>query len=478
MSQTQPIETTPPTRSTRRVPIVLIAVFAVLAVAAGIGAYIFVDRFVRDWKFTPINGFTPSNSKNQGNSSGGPSAGGTSEPGSGNLVDMGPTPQPWDGTSRVNMLVMGLDYEDTLERKNPRSDSMWLFTLDPLSMTAGMISIPRDLWVNIPGAGYGKINTAFAIGSASKLPGGGPGLAVKTVEQLLGVPIQYYAQIDFDAFVKFIDDINGITLNITQEIKVDPLGKGNTVILTPGQHHVYGDIALAYARNRYTALDDFDRSQRQYEVIMEVRRRILKPDVIPWLLKNSSKMYDDLSSGIHTNMSLQEAIQFFWLIQKIDPANIKHAIISPNEVTFVKTSQGDSLKPITDKIRILRDEIFTTGGPLSPASVANSNDPAALMKAENARVLIQNGSGVPGLAGRTHDYLKSLGVNVLEPVDSSQAVTQTKIYDYTGKPYTVKFLVDTMHIDKTQIVNQYDPNAQSDVVVVAGADWAAKNPMP
>ncbi|HVN54590.1 MAG TPA: LCP family protein [Anaerolineaceae bacterium] len=481
MSQAQPEETNRPGRSVQRIPVVLIVIFAVAAIAVGIGAYIFVKNVVSGWTMTPIENISLSNNPNSGQSGNSASPAGTQSPNASDntQAEIGPTLQPWDGTSRVNILVMGLDYEDTVERRNPRTDSMWLFTIDPLSKTAGMLSIPRDLWVNIPGAGYGKINTAFAIGSASKLPGGGPGLAVQTVEELLGVPIQYYAQIDFDAFVKFIDDIDGINLDIKEEIKVDPLGKYNTVILKPGVHHVYGAVALAYARQRYTKNDDFDRSQRQYEVIMEVRRRLTKPEAYPRLFAKAPQIYKHVSSGIHTNLSFDQIIRLGLLIKDIDPANIKHAIISPKEVTFAKSPDGlDILKPITDKIRILRDEIFTTGGPLSPGSVASADDPAGLMKAEGAKVAIQNGSGVSGLAGRTHDYLEGMGVNVLSPADSGEQTSATKIYDYTGKPYTVKFLVDTLKINKNQIVNKYDPNAPSDIVVVLGGDWANSNSMP
>ena len=116
---------------------------------------------------------------------------------------------------------MGLDYRDWVSGEGPsRTDTMILFSLDPLTLTAGMLNIPRDLWVNIPGYGYGKINTAYYLGEANQLPGGGTGLAVKTVEQFLGVPINYYAQIDFSAFERFIDLIGGIELNIEHEIKI------------------------------------------------------------------------------------------------------------------------------------------------------------------------------------------------------------------------------------------------------------------
>jgi anionic cell wall polymer biosynthesis LytR-Cps2A-Psr (LCP) family protein len=122
-----------------------------------------------------------------------------------------PTLTPWDGVGRVTILLLGLDYRDwEAGNEYSRSDTMILLTLDPLSKTAGILSIPRDMWVAIPGFQHEKINVAYYLGDAYKLPGGGPGLAVKTVEDFLGVPINYYAQIDFGAFVKFIDELGGI----------------------------------------------------------------------------------------------------------------------------------------------------------------------------------------------------------------------------------------------------------------------------
>ena len=123
---------------------------------------------------------------------------------------------------------------------------MMLLTLDPISKTAGMLSVPRDMWVNIPKVNtYGKINQAYYFGELYKLPGGGPGLAVDTVRSFLGVPINYYAQIDFQAFEKFIDQIGGIDVTVDKELKVDPLGRNpdgssNTIYLKPGKNHLDG----------------------------------------------------------------------------------------------------------------------------------------------------------------------------------------------------------------------------------------------
>jgi LCP family protein required for cell wall assembly len=128
---------------------------------------------------------------------------------------------------------MGLDLRDWEGGGPSRTDTMLLYTLDPVTHSAGMLSIPRDLWVNIPGFEYGKINTAYYLGEAYDTPGGGPGLAIETVEELLGIPINYYGEVDFDAFVRLVDEIGGIEINVPEEISVDPLGPHNTVTLDP-----------------------------------------------------------------------------------------------------------------------------------------------------------------------------------------------------------------------------------------------------
>ncbi len=384
----------------------------------------------------------------------------------------------WDGNSRVTILVMGLDSRDWQKNDGPpRTDTMMLLTIDPVSKTAGMLSIPRDMWVNIPGHGYYKINMAYYFGEGEKLPGGGPGLAVKTVEQFLGVPINYYAQIDFEAFVKFIDELDGITVEVPQEIEIDPIGQANTVILQPGLQTLDGDLALAYARARHTDLGDFDRASRQQQVIMSVRRRLEKLGAK--LLPKAPAIYQDLASGIHTNMTLDEAIQLGLLALQIDGKNIQQKVIGPpDQVLLAKSPDGsqDILKPITEKIRQLRDELFAGSGAIAPSLV--STDPAGSLKAENARVTFLNGSGVSGMAARTGDYFKSQGVNVVSNGDAGGYYGATTIIDYTGRPYTLKYLVDVMKIQPNQIQLEYNPGSDVDVAVYIGADWAQKNPMP
>lgn len=393
----------------------------------------------------------------------------------------GPVPQPWDGASRVNILVMGLDYGDWASDREgpPRTDTMILFTIDPLTKTAGWIHIPRDLWVNIPGFEYGRINTAYMLGEAYQVPGGGPGLASKTVEELLGIPVNYYAQVDFLAFEQFIDRIDGVLIDVPYEMKIDPIGKYNTVILQPGEQRLYGPEALAYARARYTAGGDFDRSQRQMQVIMAIRKRVLKPSFFPVLLGKAADIYSEISNGVHTNMSFDEAIKFAWLAREIPEENIrKGAIAPPDMVLLAKSPDGtqDILKPIPDQIRKLRDEIFASDVALSPS--ANQTDAAGMMKEEAARIQVLNGSATEGLAGKTQEYLLAQGASTVTTGNAGELLTNSKIIDYTGNPYTRRYLVDLLRIPENNIYYSNNPSSEFDVVVTLGTDWANDNPMP
>ncbi len=395
--------------------------------------------------------------------------------------ETGPTPQVWDGAGRVTILAMGLDsrdWEDDGEGPS-RTDSMILFTVDPTTRTAGMLSIPRDLWVNIPGYGYGKINTAHFIGDAYGEPGGGSGLAVKTVEDFLGIDINYYAKVDFNSFERMVDEIGGIEVDVPEEITVDPIGPGNTVTLEPGTQTLDGPTALAYARNRETIGSDFDRAERTQQVILGIRNKVLKLNMLPKLITKAPVLYNQLSSGLNTNLSLEEMIKLAWLASQVPTENIKRGIITPEMVTNSWSPEGfEILLPDTDKIRQLRDEIFTSTGPASPVAETVVSDPAEMINQEGATVSILNGTYTAGLASKTGEYLKNQGINVTVTGNAQELSENTTIIDYSGKPYTVKYLVDLMNIDQDHIFSRYDPNSEVDIAILLGADWVENNTMP
>jgi LCP family protein required for cell wall assembly len=397
-------------------------------------------------------------------------------------AENGPTPVPWDGANRVNILVMGLDYRDWEGEGPSRTDTMMLLTLDPVSRTAGMLSIPRDLWVNVPGYDYGKINTAYYLGELYKLPGGGPALAEKTVNDLLGVDINYYAQIDFSAFENFIDQIGGIDVEVPYELTVDPIGPGNTVTLPPGVQHLDGPTALAYARNRDTWGADFDRADRQQQVIMAIFDKLTTLGNLPKLIANAPTIYNNLRYGIHTNLTLKEIISLAWTVSQIPRENIKRGIIGPNETTRSFSPDGlDILIPEMDAVRAVRDQVFSTdAGTAGEAPVATLyiSNPEELRAAENATVSVLNATTSAGLASTTSDYLSSNGINVTVTGNAEEKSDNTVIIDYTGKPYTVQYLVELLNIQPNSIYSRYDPNSETDIAILLGTDWADNNTMP
>jgi LCP family protein required for cell wall assembly len=394
-------------------------------------------------------------------------------------TDNGPAPVPWDGANRVTILVMGLDYRDWEGEGPSRTDTMMLLTMDPVSRTAGMLSIPRDLWINIPGFDYGKINTAYYLGELYHLSGGGPGLAIQTVEQLLGVDINYYAQIDFAAFENFVDQIGGVEVDIPYELTVDPIGPGNTVTLQAGIQRLDGPTTLAYARNRDTFGADFDRADRQQQVVMGIFDQITSLGALPKLITNSPTIYNNLRYGIHTNLSLKEIISLAWTAAQIPRENIKRGLIGPNETSRTFSADGmDILLPDIEAVRAVRDEVFSTTSGVSPAATVYLSNPEELRQAESATVSVLNATITPGLASQTTEYLQNLGINVTNTGNAEERSDATIIIDYTGKPYTVQYLVDLLDIQPNSIYSRYDPNSQTDIAILLGTDWAENNPMP
>jgi len=380
----------------------------------------------------------------------------------------------WQGSERVTVLVMGLDLRDWEAGESaPRTDTMMLLTIDPLSKTAGMLSIPRDLFVEIPGFGFDRINTAYRSGEVYQLPGGGAALAVETVEKLVGVHIDYFGQVDFNVFVRMIDEIGGIKLDIEEPIKVDLIGPEPPKVIQPGRYTFPGDVALAYARARGTPGGDFDRSKRQQQVIFAIRDRVLSLNLIPILLTKSTALYTELSEGVKTNMSLEAAIDLGLLAADIPPENIRKGTIGESEINFYTTPDGDQvLKPLPDQVRQVRDYVFGTAELSSPLAEMT---PEARVAAEGAVVALANGTFRDGLAADTAGFLSQHGFSFQEEniFSADQAYGATQIIDYTGNPYTVQQLVDLFNLPDIRILLRYDPTSSIDVLVNLGNDWAA-----
>jgi LCP family protein required for cell wall assembly len=451
----------------KRISILQIIVVLV-AIALAIPAFILTRNFVVGWEITNLPGVAV-----KYNQQGEPEV--SSEIPLPEDVGIPEETLPaWDGGSRVTLLFIGLDERDWEAGQGaPRSDTMILFTIDPISKTAGMLSIPRDMWVNIPGFGYSRINTAYSSGEGSRLPGGGPGLSIKTVEQFIGVPIQYYAQVDFKAFEEAIDAMGGLYLCPEERITIDPIGPKPPVKMGPNCQKYWGYEILGYARNRHTEGGDVDRANRQQKVVMALVDQVFSPQNFSTMVSKAPKIYAEAESGLRTNLSFDDALKLGVLLSQVPRENIKRGVIDYTMVAFDNVILGGQdaaiFKPIPDKIRVLRDEIFSAAGPLSPMA---SGDHTALMQEDAARLRIVNGTYTEGLPERTGNYLLAQGMQVVEAGGyADQQYDRTTIVMYGPKLYTLRYLITVFRVDAVnQIVFSPDPGSAVDIEIRVGAD--------
>jgi LCP family protein required for cell wall assembly len=263
----------------------------------------------------------------------------------------------WGQKERVNILLLGVDQRPN-EEGPWRSDTMILVTVDPRSMTAGALSIPRDLYVEIPGYGEQRINMAHFLGDAYDYPGGGPALTMKTVEYNLGVPVHYYIRINFQGFREVIDYLGGITVDVEEEIwdYRYPDGQyGYTTIHIPaGTQLMDGRTALQYARTRHSGTD-FDRLRRQQQVLMAIRKKALRLDLVPKIPALAKTM----GQMVSTNLQLGEVVTLAQIASQIDAEDIHFAVIDETmTVPIVLDDGAEVLFPKRDKIREAVQEIF------------------------------------------------------------------------------------------------------------------------
>jgi LCP family protein required for cell wall assembly len=381
----------------------------------------------------------------------------------------------WKGTDRLNILVMGIDQRE--HEEGPwRTDTMLVLTLDPVTLSAGVLSIPRDLWVPI--ADYGeqaRINQAHFLGEIYDYPGGGPALAAKTVQYNLGVHIHHYARVNFTAFEQVIDLMGGIEICVDEEIN-DPTypdeGYGyDPLHIDAGCQTFDGKMALKYARTRHSGGGDFDRARRQQDVLRAVFEKVTQPDELPRLAAQSPELWETLQGAVVTDLQLDEIVALANLASEVDPNAIRFGVIDENYTSFWTTPDGQEvLVPQRDRIRELRDRIFTS----EPPPAVDEEDPLARLKDEAATIQVLNGTVTPGLAKSTQLYLVGQGLTVGdEDIGNADhtSYTYSKVVVHTGKTYTAEYLADLLQLPETAVVHEPNPGAAYDITIILGSDY-------
>jgi polyisoprenyl-teichoic acid--peptidoglycan teichoic acid transferase len=254
---------------------------------------------------------------------------------------------------RVNILLLGLDERAGQQGTPTRSDTIILVSIDTAAKRAAMISIPRDLYVEIPGFGHDKIGHANAFGDGQGYPGGGPALATETVERNLGVEIDYYARIEFEGFKRLVDTLGGVTIDVESPIidpgnPVDPRTGAQNVYVPAGRQHLDGDQALMYARSRYGD-SDFGRSERQQRLLMAIFDKASSFDSV---LKLPS-MVRTLWDMVDTDIPPHELLGLARLAREMDRGKIDALVLAPPRyvVPFTGTDGTYYLEPRHPEIR-------------------------------------------------------------------------------------------------------------------------------
>jgi polyisoprenyl-teichoic acid--peptidoglycan teichoic acid transferase len=365
-----------------------------------------------------------------------------------------PTPRPAMALQipdhYINIVLLGSD-------RRPgsgawRTDSMIIVSVDPQANVVRLLSIPRDLWVYIPGHGYNRVNTADLWGELDKT-GGGPERVKRTIHHNLGIPIHYYVRVDFAGFISIIDAVGGIDVDVECPLP--------DISLSAGMHHMSGRDALRYARSRKST-NDFDRGRRQRKVLMALWDQSLTLDIIPRL----PELWRAMSTTFQTDMTLDQVINMAYLGVQLKPQRILSRAIGPSQVRSWVTPEGAAvLLPREVEIRTMLQNFYA---PLDTSHLDDSS---------KVRVRVVNGSQRKQAEALAASALSWEGYKVVSRGEADRRDHgQTVIQVYNGDLTVAANIARTLGTPTTAVqdmsgAEQPDPSKPVDIVVILGANY-------
>jgi polyisoprenyl-teichoic acid--peptidoglycan teichoic acid transferase len=257
---------------------------------------------------------------------------------------------------RLNILLLGIDSRPN-EGDVTRSDSIILFTVDPKQPYVGMLSIPRDLYVNIPNYGYDRINVAHALGEL-KRAGSGPDYVARTIEANFGVEVHRTVRINFQTFIDLINAAGGVTVDVPSHIidyEYPTMNYGvMTVEFQPGVQHMNGEQALEYARTRHTTSDS-DRSKRQQQIVAALISELVWPS--GW--KHIPAVVRVIQTEVDTDLTTTDVMSVLPAMIWLGQDGVDRRVIEGNLVKGFSTDAGASvLDPQWNLIQPVLVEMF------------------------------------------------------------------------------------------------------------------------
>jgi len=360
------------------------------------------------------------------------------------------TPLKGESTGRVNILLAGDSSDQPGHGGADLTDSILLFSIDTQNHTAFLLSIPRDLWVDIPGWGYQKINAAND-NEGTNFPGypqNGMGQLEHILTTDMGVPIDYYALSDYGAFQDAVNAVGGVTITINSP---DPRGlyDPNVQLKLPnGPVTLNGQQALNLARARgdgygsYGFPDsDFDRTEHQRQLFTAVAQKAKTLGVLADPVKISD-LFNSVGNNVETDLSLQNVLRLVQITKGINLSSLQsYAYCS----TLTIGQNGCTNPVLTTYNADGEDSLIPTAGigdytqmELYYQQLTSSNP---VIK-EAASVVVLNGTSTNGLAAKEKTNLVGRGVDVVGVGDASALYPTTTIIDNSGgkDPATLNLL--------------------------------------
>ncbi|WP_052887593.1 LCP family protein [Thermogemmatispora carboxidivorans] len=306
---------------------------------------------------------------------------------------------------RFNILLLGSDTDEKFAGHYIAQTDI-VVTIDPATHSVGMLSIPRDFWLPIPGVGMGKLDEAYGYG--------GVALSRATIHADFGIPIDYYAWVGLDGFVKVIDTVGGVDVDVMHPITDDtyPDDVGNTtgdihaykrLYIAPGPQHLSGLQALEYVRSRHADLvGDFGRSARQQQVLTQLKSKLDNPQIFGKL----QEIAQDLNGYVKTDLSLTQVLELMNFARSINAASVQRVTLGPpysHAATVMRNGQAvdveipncDALLPVIAKMFALGDKAqCNIGTATSPSSSTVARATSATGTTTSALSTLQSSSAV------------------------------------------------------------------------------------
>lgn len=394
--------------------------------------------------------------------------------------DLDPSRLTGEGDGRVNFLLLGKGGPEQPDGPD-LTDTIIVASIDPCNKDAGLLSIPRDLAVKMDTGETTKINAVYALTKMSAEANGktedeadkeGIDAIEKTVENVTGIPMHFYAMLDYRAFEQAVDAVGGVTIDVQTPVyeNMSILGRPYTLDVETGVQEFDGLRALAYSRSRYTsARGDFSRSERQRELIVALREKVFSLGTFSNPLKISQLM-DSFGGRVRTNLNIPDDLSKLYNIgQEIDASKIKSVSFVDEPNVLIQSGSYANLGSIQvpvagifnyDEIQRFVRTTFVDG----------------FIKREDPAIVVLNGTTVPSLAKTQGDILKGYGYNVIEEGDAPDKNTTNTILVDLGKKetkYTKRYLeLRYQTTATTKLPEGITPPENADFVIIVGQNEA------